>query len=241
MVRLPQELVNGIAKLFPDAIFYQQTTEKIVALTIDDAPCLGDPGDRGTRLILDAFAERNAKYSDLEPARATFFIISSHLCSGSAIIAEIMAQGHEVANHGVIDETHALLTPQQFERQLQEAHERLLTLTEGKEIHWYRPGRGLYNQTMLKAIANLTAAENYDLKLVLASMIPFDTFEVTNHPWLTAMYVKQMIFPGAILVFHAHSLKVAKNTAIALKFILEDLTQKGYRIVTLSQLFEPKN
>ena len=239
MTYLSRELVNGVAQLFPDAIFYQRTTEKIVALTIDDAPCLEDKEDYGTRLILEAIANHNQKYSDLEPARATFFIISSHLRSDSSIISEIMARGHEIANHGVIDETHALLTPQQFERQLKEAHEQLLDLTGSKGIRWYRPGRGFYNREMLKAIANLTAAENYDLQLVLASMIPFDTFEITNHPWLTAMYAKQMIFPGAILVFHANSIKVAKNTAIALKLILEDLRQRGYRIVTVSQLLNP--
>jgi peptidoglycan-N-acetylglucosamine deacetylase len=235
MNNLSQELVNGVAQLFPDAIFYQKTTEKVVALTIDDAPCFLDQGDCGTRLILDAIADQNQKYDHLEPARATFFIISSHLSPSSQIIAEIMAQGHEIANHGVIDETHALLTPQQFEQQLKEAHDQLLQLT-GTDIRWYRPGRGFYNQAMLKAIANLTAKDHYDLKLVLASMIPFDTFKLTNHPWLTAMYTKQMIFPGAILVFHANSLMVAKNTAIALKFILEDLRQRGYRIVTVSEL-----
>jgi peptidoglycan-N-acetylglucosamine deacetylase len=234
---LSQELVNGVAQLFPDAIFHHQTTEKIVALTIDDAPCFLDRGDLGTKLILEAIAEHNQAYSHLEPARATFFIISSHLSLNSPIIAEIMAQGHEIANHGVIDETHALLTPQRFEQQLKEAHDQLLQLT-GNEIRWYRPGRGFYNQTMLKAIADLTAEENYDLKLVLASMIPFDTFKLTNHPWLTAMYTKQMVFPGAILVFHANSLKVAKNTAIALKSILEDLRQRGYRIVTVSELLK---
>jgi peptidoglycan/xylan/chitin deacetylase (PgdA/CDA1 family) len=232
---LSQELVNGVAQLFPDAIFHHQTTEKIVALTIDDAPCFLDRGDLGTKLILEAIAQHNQEYSHLEPAKATFFIISSHLSPNSPIITEIMAQGHEIANHGVIDETHALLTPQRFEQQLKEAHDQLLQLT-GNEIRWYRPGRGFYNQTMVKAITNLTAEENYDLKLVLASMIPFDTFDLTNHPWLTAMYTKQMIFPGAILVFHANSLKVAKNTAIALKFILEDLRQRGYRIVTVSEL-----
>jgi peptidoglycan-N-acetylglucosamine deacetylase len=232
---LSQELVNGVAQLFPDAIFHHQTSEKIVALTIDDAPCFLDRGDLGTKLILEAIAEHNQEYSHLEPAKATFFIISSHLNPHSPIIAEIMAQGHEIANHGVIDETHALLTPQRFEQQLKEAHDQLLQLT-GNEIRWYRPGRGFYNQTMLKAIADLTAEENYDLKLVLASMIPFDTFKLTNHPWLTAMYTKQMVFPGAILVFHANSLKVAKNTAIALNFILEDLRQRGYRIVTVSEL-----
>jgi peptidoglycan-N-acetylglucosamine deacetylase len=232
---LTQELVMVVAQLFPEAIFCHQTTEKIVALTIDDAPCPQDQGDGGTKLILEAIAEHNQLYSPLEPAKATFFIISSHLDPDSQIIAEIMTQGHEIANHGVIDETHALLTPQQFEQQLKTAHDRLLELT-GSEIRWYRPGRGFYNRAMLEAIANLTAKENYDLKLVLASMIPFDTFELTNHPWLTTMYTKQMIFPGAILVFHANSLKVANNTAIALKAILKDLRARGYRIVTVSEL-----
>ena len=238
MKNLPQELVNGVAKIFPDAIFYKQTTKKVVALTIDDAPCPWDEGDCGTKAILKAIATHNQKYSHLEPARATFFIISSHLLPESQIITEIMAHGHEIANHGVIDETHALLTPQQFERQLREAHEKLLELTGSEGIRWYRPGRGFYNQTMLKAISNLTAKDNYDLQLVLASMIPFDTFELTNNPWLTAMYTKQMIFPGAILVFHANSTKVANNTAIALPIILEDLRQRGYHIVTVSELLD---
>jgi peptidoglycan-N-acetylglucosamine deacetylase len=78
-----------------------------VALTIDDAPCRLDREDCGTRIILEAIAQHNQEYSHLEPAKATFFIISSHLNPDSPIIAEIMAQGHEIANHGVIDETHA--------------------------------------------------------------------------------------------------------------------------------------
>ncbi|MDJ0590326.1 MAG: polysaccharide deacetylase family protein [Pleurocapsa sp. MO_226.B13] len=238
MPNLSQELVNGVAQLFPDAIFYKKTREKVVALTIDDAPCPLDLEDYGTRLILKAIAKHNQKYSKLEPVRATFFIISSHINPNSRIIWEIMAQGHEIANHGVIDETHALLTPQKFEKQLKEAHEKLLDLTGSSRIRWYRPGRAFYNQTMLKAIASLTAEADYDLKLVLASMIPFDTFNFTNHPWLTAMYTKQMIFPGAILVFHANSIEVAQNTAIALEIILEDLRQRGYRIVTVSELLD---
>ena len=238
MKNISQELVNGVARIFPDAIFYKQTTEKIVALTIDDAPCPWDLGDSGTKGILDAIALHNRKYSNLEPVRATFFIISSHLSPDSQIISEIMEQGHEIGNHGVIDETHALLSPQQFEQQLREAHEKLLELTGKDSIRWYRPGRGFYNQTMLKAIANLTAKDNYDLQLVLASMIPFDTYDLTNNPWLTAMYAKQIVFPGAILVFHANSTKVAKNTAIALPVILENLKQRGYRIVTVGELLD---
>ncbi|MEO1340352.1 MAG: polysaccharide deacetylase family protein [Cyanobacteria bacterium J06635_13] len=238
MKNLAQELVNGVAQLFPDALFYHQTQEKVVALTIDDAPCLKDTGDCGTKQILEAIAQHNREYSHLEAAKATFFIISSHLNPDSQIISEIVAQGHEIANHGAVDQTHALLTPQEFAQELKEAHEKLLELTGSEGIRWYRPGRGFYNQTMLKAINELTAEDNYDLQLVLASMIPFDTFEISNSPWLTAMYTKQMVFPGAILVFHAHSMRVAQNTAIALKSILQDLRQRGYRIVTVSELVD---
>lgn len=237
MVSFPQELVSGVAKIFPDAIFYKKTTNKEIALTIDDAPCLNDSNDVGTKLILETIAKHNQKYHHLQPVRATFFIISSHLKPNSNIVAEILAYGHEIANHGAIDETHALLTPQRFETQLKETHEKLLELTNGNEIRWYRPGRGFYNQEMIRTITRLTAQDNYDLQLVLASMIPFDTFDFANHPWLTAIYAKQMIFPGAILVFHANSLKVARNTAIALETILEDLRRREYQAVSISQLW----
>lgn len=40
-----QELASGVSKLFPDALFYKPTQEKIVALTIDDAPTPEDPED----------------------------------------------------------------------------------------------------------------------------------------------------------------------------------------------------
>jgi len=220
MVNFSQELVSGVARMFPGAIFYKKTNIKV-----------------GTRLILETIIKHNQKYPSLQPVKATFFIISSHLKPKSNIIAEILAYGHEVANHGVIDETHALLTPLRFEQQLKEAHEKLLELTNGKEIRWYRPGRGFYNQQMIQAITKLTTKDNYDLQLVLASMIPLDTFDFASHPWLTTAYAKQMIFPGAILVFHANSLKVARNTAIALETILENLRQRGYQIVSVSQLW----
>ena len=237
MNNLSQGLVSGVAQLFPEAIFYHKTQEKVVALTIDDAPCLFDQGDSGTKLILEAIANHNQQYCNLEPARATFFLITSHISPNSQIISDITASGHEIANHGVVDETHAFLTPQQFAQQLKEAQEQLLVLTGNSIIRWYRPGRGFYNQSMLKAVKNLTAEKNYDLKLVLASMIPFDTFDLLNHPWLTATYVRQMIFPGAILVFHAKSSKIAQNTAIALENVLQYLRKKEYRIVTVSELF----
>jgi hypothetical protein len=57
---------------------------------------------------------------------------------------------------------------------------------------------------MVQAIANLTAKENYDLKLVLASMIPFDTFDLTNQSYaqirLSQYFEAQPIGQGQRLI-----------------------------------------
>lgn len=238
MINLSQGLVESVAKAFPDAIFYKPTKERVIALTIDDAPSYDDPDDLATQLILDAIAQHNQKHSPAQRVRATFFIISNHIEDHSDILQRIVDEGHEVGNHGTTDTTHAWLTTQEFEAQLKEAQEKLLLLTGQNRIRWYRPGRAFYNQPMLKAIAHLTAEEDYDMKLVLASMIPFDTYDLANHPRLTAWYVKQLVFPGAILVFHAGSAKIAQQTATALGIILDELTKQNYRIVSMSELWD---
>lgn len=238
MINFSQGLVEVVDKLFPDAIFYKKTTEKVVALTIDDAPSYDDPDDLATQLILDAIARHNSQLSPSQKVKATFFIISSHIEDHSDILQRIINEGHEVGNHGIADSTHAWLTTLEFEQQLKEAQEKLLSLTGKSRIRWYRPGRGLYNRPMLKAIERLTAQEDYDMKLVLASMIPVDTYDLANHPRLTAWYVRQLVFPGAILVFHAGSAKVAQQTATALELILDELAKKNYRVVSMSELWD---
>ncbi|MGV2830905.1 polysaccharide deacetylase family protein [Myxosarcina sp. GI1(2024)] len=238
MINLPQGLVGVVAKLFPDAIFYKPTQEKVVALTIDDAPSFDDPDDLATQLILDAIAKHNARFNPSHQVKATFFIISNHIEDHSDILQKIVNQGHEIGNHGTLDTTHAWLSAREFEKQLQEAQEKLLSLTGKSPIRWYRPGRAFYNRQMLKAIERLTEREDYEMKLVLASMIPVDTYDLANHPRLTAWYVRQLVFPGAILVFHAGSAKVAQQTATALGMILDELKQKGYRVVSMSELWD---
>ena len=230
-----QKLVAEVAKAFPDAIFYKKTTEKVVALTIDDLPTPKDTGDRSTQLILDAIAEHNQQFDDADQrARATFFIITSHLNDGSTIVTRILQQGHEIANHGIVDDTIARLPPEEFEQQLRESHERLSQLSS-QPIRWYRPGRGLYNQKMVQILRRL---QGYESRFALASMLPVDTLKPTNDPTFTAWYVSQHIFPGSILLLHGGSPERSQKTAKALKLILEELKQRNYRVVTLSELWD---
>jgi peptidoglycan/xylan/chitin deacetylase (PgdA/CDA1 family) len=227
-----RQLLSQVARLFPDALFYAPTEEKMVALSIDDIPTPGDRDDRSTRLILQALATYNRTTS--HPARATFFVITDHLTPGSTILQEILAEGHEIANHGTTDTTPAILQPVEFERHFREAHDIITDLIQ-QPVRWYRPGRGLYNRSMLKQVR---LSPGYESLIALASMIPFDTYRTLDDPALTTWYLSRFIFPGAIFVMHGGSAERCQQTARALPELLQILDDQGYQVVTLSELYD---
>jgi peptidoglycan/xylan/chitin deacetylase (PgdA/CDA1 family) len=218
--------------MFPDALFYAPTTEPLVALTIDDVPTPGDRNDASTRLILNALDTYN-RTAD-HPVNATFFVITDHLNPGSTILQDILASGHEIANHGTTDTTPAILQPVQFARHFQEAHDRITDITQ-QSIRWYRPGRGFYNQAMVN---HIKLAPGYESLMALASMIPFDTLQPLSTPNLNTWYLAQFIFPGAIFVMHGGSMERCMQTAQALPTLLKLIDRQGYQVVTLSALYD---
>jgi hypothetical protein len=122
-----QQLVAHVARLFPEAVFYKETSEKVVALTIDDVPTPNEANDESNQLILDAIATHNQTVEfPHQRVLATFFVISSQLRNGSDILDRIVAAGHEVGNHGAEDITTALLRPEIFAEQLSDADRFLL-------------------------------------------------------------------------------------------------------------------
>jgi peptidoglycan/xylan/chitin deacetylase (PgdA/CDA1 family) len=227
-----QQLLTQVARLFPDALFYAPTRQPLVALTIDDVPTRGDRDDASTRLILKALDTYNRTAE--HPARATFFVITDHLNPGSTILQDILASGHEIANHGTSDTTPAILQPAQFARHFQEAHDRITDQIQ-QPLRWYRPGRGFYNREM---VARLKLTPGYESQVALASMIPFDTLRPLSTPNLNTWYLAQFIFPGAIFVMHGGSLERCVQTAQALPTLLNLIESQGCRTVTLSELYD---
>jgi peptidoglycan/xylan/chitin deacetylase (PgdA/CDA1 family) len=235
MIFSAKSLVSKIALLFPDAVFFKETSERVIALTIDDVPLTNDFDNKFTYLILEAIANHNRTiFDEKKHVHGTFFVITGHLGDQNPIIEHIVEQGHEIGNHGVFDETQANLSPDGFKQQFITAHKRL-TQNKNLTIKWYRPGRGRYNSTMVQTLKKMSG---YIPQFALASMIPLDTYELTNNPKFTAFYVSKFIFPGAILVLHGCSEQTAKNTAVALRQILSDLNQENYRVVSLTELWK---
>ncbi|PZD70813.1 Peptidoglycan-N-acetylglucosamine deacetylase [Acaryochloris thomasi RCC1774] len=234
-----QRLVVQVARFFPEGVFYKRTAEKVIALTIDDLPTPNEIDDASSRMILDAIATHNQSIKNSsDHVHATFFIISGHLSNRDTLLNDIVGQGHEIGNHGTADETAAMLESESFNTQFKAAHRRItqqITATPHPPLRWYRPGRGLYKKAMLSTLQQMP---DYVPRFALASMLPVDTFKPTHDAAFTAWYVSQHFFPGSILVLHGGSLERCQQTAKALPSILSELHQQGYKVVTLSELWD---
>jgi hypothetical protein len=87
----PDRIVAALAKRSPEVVYFAETEESIVALTIDDGP---DPIT--TPKILDVLMQHDA--------RATFFLITNRIPGNEEIVLRIVEENHELANHLTTDE-----------------------------------------------------------------------------------------------------------------------------------------
>jgi peptidoglycan/xylan/chitin deacetylase (PgdA/CDA1 family) len=109
------------------------TTERVLSLTYDDGP---DP--QQTPGVLDALAERGDK--------ATFFVLTDRARAHPEIIHRILAEGHQVALHGL---DHARLTEVSGLEALRRIRQGKRTLEEitGRPVTLYRPTYGAVGLT----------------------------------------------------------------------------------------------
>lgn len=200
----------------PDVLYSVPTENPVVALTIDDGP---DPVT--TRAILDVL--------DRYAARATFFMISDRIAENEAVVRELVAAGHEIGNHMTRDEPSIDLSREDFESELQRAHHILSAFASPR---WYRPGSGWYDEEMLAIIAR------HDYRCVLGSIYPLDAH--LPFPGLAAKVILWQAKPGAIIILHDAGGR-GERTARTLSLVLPELRNRGYRVVSLSELVKAGN
>lgn len=212
----PNVLISYFAKRFPSVLFRIATNEKMVALTIDDAPT------EYTNEIVDLLADYNAT--------ATFFVIGSQ---GQAparreILKNVVKHGNELGNHAMHDEPSRELSPEDFTKQLVEVNTlidvvyREIGATRGGR--YFRPGSGFFSKKMIK----LTEESQY--RLVLGSIYPHDP----QIPYwrVNARHILSMVRPGGIIICHDRR----SWTLPMLRQVLPDLIARGYKVVTVSEL-----
>ncbi|MGD2124992.1 MAG: chitin deacetylase family protein [Desulfobacteraceae bacterium] len=209
----PRWIVTTLAKWSPNVVYFVETEEPVVALTIDDGPDAA-----ATSKILDLLRQHEA--------HATFFLITNHVPGNEEIVRRTVKEGHELANHLTTDKPSILLSSFEFERRLVEAHK---VLSHFSEVRWFRPGSGWYTKKMLSII------HKHGYQCALGSVYPFDPQIPSS--WFATQYVSWNVQSGSIIVLHDYGTR-GERTSTALATILPEMNRRGFRVVTLSELVE---
>ena len=193
-------------------VFYSAAiSERVVALSIDDAP------DAETTPEILTVLERYG-------ALATFFVIADQIAGNESLLERIVAEGHELANHMTRDERSIELSPDVFERELLRAEAMLAPFGATR---WFRPGSGYYDDEMLDIL------DRHGYRCALGSVYPIDAQLRWSAP--AAWWIGWRTKPGSVIILHDRG-KRARRTAKTLAKVLPSLGRKGYRVVTLSEL-----
>jgi peptidoglycan/xylan/chitin deacetylase (PgdA/CDA1 family) len=206
----PKFVINFLQWKYPSVLFQLSlpSKQKIIALTIDDAP------STYTAQILDLLKEYNAK--------ATFFIIGSQIASHPGLLERIHAEGHEMGSHAWRDEASLSLPLTDLKQQIVELDELLIANENGEK--YFRPGSGFFNKEMVEMV------EGLGHRTVLGGVFPHDA-QIHSAKW-NARHVLSMVRSGAVVIVHDRR----GYSVEEMKRILKGLQSGGWRVESLGGL-----
>jgi peptidoglycan-N-acetylglucosamine deacetylase len=217
----------GRAALLPiSTVACVRTDEPVVSLTYDDGP---DP--EFTPGILDALAAHGA--------RATFFVMVEPAEAHPELIARILAEGHELALHG-IDHTRLTGMSLRSATALVWEAKRRLERVAGRRITLFRPTYGA--QTVQQYLA--TRALGMEVVIWSAWAQDWDGADAQ----VIAERAVQALHHGGFLLLHDASgdgvgaADAATGAGLdrvkATELMLAGMARRGYRSQTVSELLE---
>jgi peptidoglycan/xylan/chitin deacetylase (PgdA/CDA1 family) len=206
--------INRVSKarcftLTGNAICRVQTNAPLVALTFDDGP---------TEQGLDAVLPLLRRYH----AKGTFFMIGK--LADPSLVRRVVAEGHEVGNHSYHHKRMIFRPAAYYDSEIS----RTDAVLEGGGA----PHPTLFRPPFGKKLFGLPLAVERSGK----RMIMWDAGDPPDRdPRAYAAKVLADVRPGSIVLMHPMYQRNATERA-ALPLILAELTRRGYRLVTVSDL-----
>ncbi|CBX92276.1 hypothetical protein LEMA_P049820.1 [Plenodomus lingam JN3] len=223
----PHLLIRYFAHRWPDVLWHVSLPprpaassparkQKILALTIDDAP------SEFTLEIANVLREHDA--------RATFFVIGAQVAGREQVLPELVGRGMELGNHAMRDEPSRGLGPENLAAQISSV-DRLINSTYeavgvSRPPRYFRPGSGFFSTWMREVVAGM------GYRMVLGGVYPHDP--QIGYAWLNARHVLSMVRSGSIIICHDRR----SWTAPMLRKVLPELKRRGYVVTTVSGLLE---
>jgi len=211
----PAILIRYFQHRWPDVLFHVPTNQKIVALTIDDAP------SEYTKEILEIL--------EANDVTATFFVIGSQVRGHEQTLENAILKRNELGNHAMHDEPSRSLSDSELMQQIETVQSKLADAYASVNVSepgtlYFRPGSGFFSTRMRKLVLKL----NY--KIVIGNIFPFDP----QIPYwrINANHILSMLQPGGIIICHDRR----PWTAPMLRKVLPEIKRRGYRVVTITEL-----
>lgn len=212
----PPFIIRYFQRRWPDVLWAVETKQKLVALTIDDAP------SQYTQEILETLMRYDAT--------ATFFIIGSQAQGKRRILEELILEGNELGNHAMQDEPSRPLSDSTLTEHIQRVEDLInkAYVVAGAESppKYFRPGSGFFSDRMRALVKRL------GYRMVLGNIYPHDP-QISL--WqVNANHILSMLRPGGIIICHERR----PWTAPMLKKVLPEIKKRGYHVVTVTELLK---
>ena len=181
---------------------------KYVALTFDDGP------GPYTQRLLDGLAEHNAK--------ATFFCLGERTASYPDVVARIVAEGHQLANHSFSHPNLNELTAESALAQLTRTDDALNKVTGGSGAYFCRAPYGNSSEGLRKIMS---------APLIQWSVDTLDWQD--KDPDRILQTILDETRDGSIILMH----DIFPTSVEAALRAVDALLAEGFRFVTLEELF----
>jgi peptidoglycan/xylan/chitin deacetylase (PgdA/CDA1 family) len=209
----PVSPVNRCTTPGPEVVTHGPTGRRRVALTFDDGP------KRGTAPILDQLERFDVP--------ATFFVVGGHVAGDEELLQRMLEDGDEIGNHTLHHTAHASAFS------LRKTNEIVRDATGGFTPCLFRPPYG--NDSNLV----VNSARKAHLQTIMWTLDSLDDKGIPTGPIFRgrAMYRNVMdgVSSGAIILLHDGGYN-RKPTERAVPLIIKGLRQRGYQMVTVTQL-----
>lgn len=202
-------------QLFGELIHKVDTEQKLVALTFDDGPT-----PHYTAGILQLL--------DLYQAKATFFVTGAETQRYMTQAKQIVVAGHQLGNHSWFHNRMLFMSLDEINREIEGTDQQIREAGYQGEI-LFRPPYGKKLVLLPWYLANTNRTS------VTWGIAPETFGEDSEDPQTMATEVLEQVEPGSIVLLHL-MYKNREASRAALPLIIKGLKEKGYRMVTLSEL-----
>ncbi len=202
-------------QLFGELIYQVDTEQKLVALTFDDGPT-----PHYTAGVLQLL--------DLYQVKATFFVTGADTQRYMTQAKQIVAAGHQLGNHSWSHQRMVFMSLDEINREIEGTDQQIRAAGFNGEILFRPP----YGKKLVLLPWYLAKTHRTSITWDVAP----ETFdEDSEDPQTMATEVLEQVEPGSIVLLHV-MYKNREASRAALPLIIKGLKEKGYRMVTLSEL-----